>query len=1151
MMTRQGKLKAIFMAVLFLVSLDFAWSQAVTGSISGSVTDTTGAAVQGAELKLMSETTGAERSLRTGQSGEFVIDSLDPGGYSLSVAASGFKTLERKGIRLTPSERLPLGVLTLELGAVGQQITVTEQGATVQTASAEYSSPITTAQTEELPVYGRTVTSLVSIAPGVVDPIGAPSRTLAGGNATDFNVAGNRTTANNFTVDGITLTAVGGAPNGTFGVSMEAISEIKVLISNYQAEYGRLAGSDVEMITKSGTKTFHGMAMYYMRNEALNANNYFNNLDNIKRPVNRFNAFTYNIGGPVPVPSKFGVLHDKLFFFWNQENLPQHVTGALQYSTMPTALERAGNFSQSYVGGKLATIIDPSTGAPFPGNIIPAARLDANGVALLNVLPLPNATGSSPGAYNYASEFVMKEPLLLTTLRLDYNLSPNDSLSGTFTGDWETINGPNGAGVTAPFAIVNNITRSDGRMVAGHYTRIFSPTAVNELTVGYAETYGPTSYTPSQLGTIQRSTYGFNAGQLNPASNPLNLLPGLTFGGVTDAPSVSWDGRFPYNLTRYVTDIGDNFSKGIGAHTFKAGVFVERMRQFDGPWATDFNGAFDFSTNANNSLNTGDPFANAALGVFNSYTEATSRPTSLITSTGVDWFVQDNWRVTKRLTLDYGIRFGWYQPFHNYNNEMAGFVSSLYNPSQAVQLIRPALVDGKSVGVNPITGQTYSSALVGFIAPNSGNLTNGMLVTAQNPSYPRALVNNMGPLVGPRFGFAYDPYGDGKTAIRGGVGLFYNRPLGTDSSAVYSYPLVQTPVVQFGTLSNFTSAQGFISPPSVIEWQRNLKAPRIINMSLSVQRNIGFGTVLNVGYVGSLGNRLSWQENLEPIPLGAQFNPANANPANPKVPLPSAFLVPLQGYSAIALNADEATSNYHSLQVTANRRFARDVQFGLAWTWSKTMDWTDSDFGAVNNAVPANLFRAWNYGLAGFDRTQVANINWMWDVPRWNSAFAPAKVVVNGWHIYGITTFSSGGPLPVSFNQVTATNITGSPSVSARIDVTGNIHQVAGLGSLQAFNPNAFALPAVGTLGDPAKVLVRGPGINNWNTSLVKSIPISEHVNTQFRAELYNTFNHTQYSSINTTALFNASGAQVNSQFGQYTAAQNPRIIQLALRVQF
>jgi len=854
---------------LFLLALTLAWGQAVTGAISGSLTDSGGGVIQKADVELTSVTTGAKRVVQTSASGEFVIEGLDPGQYSISVRVTGFKPFERTGIRLTPSERLPIGTLSLEVGnASNQQVTVTAEGATVQSASSERSSAITTEQTESLPVYGRTVTSLVAIAPGVVDPVGAPTRTLAGTNATDFDVAGNRSTANNFTVDGITMTAVGGAPTGTFDVSMEAISEVKVLVSNYQAEYGRLAGSDVEMVTKSGTNVFHGMAMYYTRNEALNANNFFSNLQGAARPVNRFNAITYNIGGPILLPKRFHALKNKLFFFWNQEYLPQTATGGLQYSTMPTALERTGNFSQSLVGGKQVSIVEPGTTTPFPGNIIPASLLDSNGLALFRVFPLPNASNST--TYNYVTQFTMKEPLQLATLRLDYNARPSDTFSFTLTGDWETVTGPNGGGITASFGILNNVSITDGRMAAAHYTHVFSPATANEVTFGYAQDNGPTAVQSASnsaaMASIERGTYGFNAGQLNPANNPLNLLPGMTFGGVTDAPSLSYDGRFPYYLTRYATDYGDNVSHTLGSHTFKAGIFVERMRQYDGPWATNFTGTFDFSTNANNPLNTGDPFANAAAGVFNSYTEATSHPTSLIYSTGTDFFIQDNWRATKKLTLDFGIRVSWYQPFHNYNNEMAGFDSSLYNPSQAVQLIRPELVGGKTVGVNPVTGQTYSSAPVGFIAPGTGNLTNGMVVAANTPGYPSALVNNMGPLPAPRFGFAYDPFGDGKTAIRGGFGLFYDRPLGTNSAAVYSYPLVQTPVVEFGTLSTFTSAQGFTSPPSVIDWQENAKAPEVMNMSLTVQRNIGFNTVLDVGYVGSLARHLSWQENLEPVP---------------------------------------------------------------------------------------------------------------------------------------------------------------------------------------------------------------------------------------------------------------------------------------------
>jgi hypothetical protein len=324
-----------------------------------------------------------------------------------------------------------------------------------------------------------------------------------------------------------------------------------------------------------------------------------------------------------------------------------------------------------------------------------------------------------------------------------------------------------------------------------------------------------------------------------------------------------------------------------------------------------------------------------------------------------------------------------------------------------------------------------------------------------------------------------------------------------------------------------------------------------MNMSLTVQRKIGWGTVVDIGYVGSLGRHLSWAESLEPIPLGAQFLPSNANPASPSTLLPSQFLVPLRGYSAISYYDNSATSNYHSLQVSVNRRFARNIQFGFNYTWSKAMDWVDADFGAVNNAVPVSLFRPWNYGLASFDRTNLARLNWIWDIPKWKSAVAPVRAVVNDWHVFGVATFSSGAPMEVGFSQTTSTNITGSPSVSARIDVIGNPNQFSGYGPLQAFNPTVFSLPAVGTLGNPSRNLIRGPGLNDWDISLVKAIPIWERVHLQFRVEMYNAFNHTQFSAINTTALFNAAGAQTNAQFGQYTAAQNPRVLQWALRLEF
>jgi hypothetical protein len=1134
-------------ALALFVTVSAAYAQSIAGSIVGAVVDPGDLAVPAAKVTLTQTATGAVRTVETGAQGDFVFGTLQPGEYSLRVEAPGFKALHRTGMQLSAAERLPVGRLRLEVGTVSESIEVTARGAVVQTASAERAGSITSAQVDQIAIKGRNVMELLQLLPGVVN--NSNSDVIQRG--WNVNVNGNRQNTTSVNYDGMALNAIGNNNNSVLMISQDAVAEVKVLLSNFQAEFGRMSGANVQLVSKSGTRDFHGGGSYYKRHEQFNANNFFNNQVGAAIPRYRYNTFGYNVGGPVYIPGKFNAAREKIFFFWNQEFWPLKSGTALQRITVPTDGEKGGDFSQSVdLNNRLIAITDPTTGRAFPGNVVPKSRLNASGVALLGVFPAPNffSREISAGRYNYIYQGENSEPKSTTALKVDLNLNPRNAVTVNYSAHRDSSQGPF-VGHNINWGVLNDKRTFDGRGLIGSYKRIFSPTLINELNAGF--TNRPEEEIVSEgIAKIQRDKVGFKVGQFNPEANPLNLLPTVAFTGVNAPAVIGYDGRFPLHTTHKILTVNDNLTKTHNAHTIKAGFY------YDFYWrgASDNSiipfGRFDFGRDANNPLDTNYAYSNTVLGIFRSYTETTKRPFAEWRLSNVEWFGQDTWKVTRRFTLDFGMRFMVIVPIWEKENRISGFQPGAWDRSRTVQLIQPKMDAGKRVGVNPKTGEIYPASAIGYVAPGTGDAANGMVSPLTNSSLPKGLVNGRGVHYAPRFGFAWDVTGNGKTALRGGFGMFYNRQ-NLDSQILqhaFLPPLVGNPEVTYGTLDTFLTGGGLSSTQNVQGVDPIGKIPSVYNWSLTLQRDIGFGTVVDAGYVGNVGRHLMWQRDLNPVPLGANFQRSNFDPTTNRA-YPKAFLVPYTGYTDLIYREWAASSNYHSLQVSANRRFARGLQFGAAWTWSKAMDYNSTDQSTVSALLPV---RVWNYGLSDFDRTHMFKLNWLWEAPRLHVGKGVDRLV-NHWQVSGILSFISGSPVSIGYGTTTAVDITGTPTQGARVYVTGNPVLAKSERTFgRYFNTDVFRLPATGTFGNAARSLIRGPGINNWDIALFKNFPVKERMRFQFRCETYNTFNHTQFSGLDTTARFDpATGEQANRRFGEMTGARPARIMQLSLRFLF
>jgi hypothetical protein len=1248
------------MAISLLIS-SVAIAQTTSGEIRGRVIDSAEAALTGAEVTLTNQLTGDRRVTTTDNSGDFIFVAVQPGTFEVSAKAPGFKEFTKRDLQLSASQRLSAGNLKLQVGSVTETMTVTAEATPLQTESAERSALLDSKEISTLMTPGRDVLALTRLLPGVVKD-GEGASTL--GTQGPGTISGVRESSNAVTMDGVTGNVRGDGNKFDTPLNMDAVGEVKILLNNYQAEYGSSAGGVINLTTKSGTQQFHGSGYYYGRNEAFNANSWFNNFKGNPRGQYRFNTVGYNIGGPIYIPGHFNSHKDKLFFFFSQEIWPTKTNSGFQQFMMPTAAERNGDFSNTYdAKGQKVFVKDPtktgtcsasSQAGCFTNNIIPANRINANTQKLLNIFPLPtincapfgqggatpcpltNVTSGNP--YNYSIFAPRKEPTNQQVLRVDYNI--NSKLRMYFHG----MNMfKENRGLTATTNKLNwgipSYYQTPAQNTGINLSYFASPTLVNEFSVGWAGWKEQQNFAnTSDLAKVSRSALGISLGQNNPLQNPTDLVPrvtGLSSGSsspsfqLANAPSIDFDNRWPMKNATGTWEGTDGLTKIWGRHTSKVGAYYQAGRYLQRHIGSTFNGNFNFGASTSNPNDTQYAYSNMLLGSYSSYQEGSNAVDYAPHWHILEWYLQDNWKVRSNLSLDYGLRFTYDMPTDLAPGFGASFVPGRYDPSQVPALYRPVLFSKLSAtqqaackgtltttptrcSQNPLNpNDVKSDAFSGtFVSPFGYTGT----VVNTDTTYPRSLRQSNGVLYAPRLGIAWDPYGDGKSVIRMGAGLYYNTREGGGTVGDYSLiaPLVKNSSVTSGQITSTTFLPGCGStntcfgsglvnpnPQDTRILQPNRKIESTLSTNLGFQRKLGFDTVMDIGYVGTFGRHLNQQVNLNAIPYLAQFDPKFVDPtqtstnnfffgphhngvvlSQPKL-LSDNYFRPYLGYGAINLRDYGATSNYHALQTSVNRRFTRGLQFGVSYTWSKTLTTQDTVNGAVANFQDR---RFWNYGLADFDRTHIFVAHWVWSVPKassiWDNKFM--RAIGDNWEYSGIAEFVSGHPLAVTMSGTP--NLTGGGD-GARVLLFGSpyapkdqVHT-----TLQFLNQSAFVMPSVSqtvdqlpgpnTPGITRAAIFRGPGTNNFDMGLQKNIPITERVRFSVRVEAYNVFNHPSFtmtdssSSHDLTADFDTrstcTGASLNdpvcgsglissgSVFGQVNGERGARILQLSGRITF